>query len=102
MHIAVNDESCTTHVLLVMQSSSSSSYEDNFEEVQVRARLHAFPRPGSTKVDTKLPREFRSKIRLDAPKPQESKPWSKLPGEALLGLGSGVLSLRLMMIFCSR
>ena len=55
--------------------SSGESYEDDFEDGGVSARLQAFPRPGQSKADTKLPREFDAKIKLDASNGWSSEPW---------------------------
>lgn len=61
---------------------SASSYEDGFEGVDTAVRLRAFPRPGQSKADTKLPQEFGSKIKLsNLRKPSHKASASKLPGE---------------------
>ena len=65
--------------------SSGESYEDGFEDGGVSARLHAFPRPGQSKADSKLQRDFQAKIKLDASKGWSNDSWKPyVPGDSVL------------------
>lgn len=73
-----------SHRFMPLQSSDGS-YEDSFKDGGVSARLQAFPRPGQSKADSKLQRDFQSKVKLDASKGWSNEPWKTyVPGKELL------------------
>lgn len=85
IHIWAILPSCILSHRSMPLQSSDGSYEDGFKDGGVSARLQAFPRPGQSKADSKLQRDFQSKVKLDASKGWSNEPWKTyVPGKEFL------------------
>jgi len=63
----------------MMQSSDEGVAEASGASDPPDAWKYAFPRPGQTKADTKLPHDFRSKMHLNGPQSARSQVPGTLP-----------------------